>query len=232
MTKVLDESINTGVIHVEKLVGNATYRDYMKRFGFGEKTGLELPAELPGNTKNLDKTRSDIQFYTASFGQGVTTTPLQMISAYAAMANGGSLMRPQIIERIEYADGKVEERKPEKIRQVLSEQTSKDIGQMLRSVVVNGHGKRADVQGYLVGGKTGTAQVAKGNAKGYEEGISIGTFAGYAPINDPQFVMVVKIDNPRDVIFAESSAAPAFGEMMKYTLEYYGIVPTEDVNVK
>ncbi|OGI22295.1 MAG: hypothetical protein A2808_00850 [Candidatus Moranbacteria bacterium RIFCSPHIGHO2_01_FULL_55_24] len=227
MTKVLDESINTGVIHVEKLVGNATYRDYMKRFGFGEKTGLELPAELPGNTKNLDKTRSDIQFYTASFGQGVTTTPLQMISAYAAMANGGSLMRPQIIERIEYADGKVEERKPEKIRQVLSEQTSKDIGQMLRSVVVNGHGKRADVPGYLVGGKTGTAQVAKGNAKGYEEGISIGSFVGYAPINDPQFVVLVKLDNPKNVEWAESSAAPAFGEIMRFLLEYAKIKPTE-----
>jgi stage V sporulation protein D (sporulation-specific penicillin-binding protein) len=106
------------------------------------------------------------------------------------------------------------------------------MGQMLRSVVVNGHGKRADVPGYLVGGKTGTAQVAKTGEKGYEESMSIGSFVGYAPLNDPQFVVLVKLDNPKNVEWAESSAAPTFGEIMKFLLEYAKIKPTEETTKK
>jgi stage V sporulation protein D (sporulation-specific penicillin-binding protein) len=98
---------------------------------------------------------------------------------------------------------------------------------MLRNVVVNGHGKRADVPGYLVGGKTGTAQVAKSDAQGYEDGLTIGSFIGYAPVNDPQFVILVKIDNPKTVQWAESSAAPTFAKIMKFLLEYERIQPTE-----
>ncbi|MEK7181907.1 MAG: penicillin-binding protein 2 [Patescibacteria group bacterium] len=232
MTKVLEESINTGVIYVERLVTNAVFRDYMKRFGFGERTGIELPAELPGNMRNLENIRSHIQFFTASFGQGVTATPLQMVTAYAAMANGGNLMKPQIVEKIIHADGKEELIEPTVVRRVLSEETSKQMGEMLRAVVVNGHGKRADVPGYRVGGKTGTAQVAKSGSKGYEDGLSIGSFVGYAPIDDPQFAVLVKLDNPRKVEWAESSAAPAFGEIMKFLLEYAKIKPTEDTNEK
>ncbi len=232
MTKVLEESINTGVIYVEKLVGNTAFRNYFKRFGFGEKTGVQLPAELSGNIRHLEDTRRDIQFYTASFGQGITVTPLQLVTAYAALANGGRLMRPHLVSRVVHADGDVEDVRPETIRQVLSEETSRKIGKMLRNVVVNGHGKRADVPGYLVGGKTGTAQVAKSDAKGYEEGVSIGSFVGYAPIDDPKFVVLVKIDNPKDVEWAESSAAPTFGQIMKFLLEYSKVQPTEEVKKK
>lgn len=232
MYKVLEQSINTGVIYVERQVGNEAYRDYMKRFGFGEKTGIELPAELPGDIKSLERTNQDIQFYTASFGQGITTTPIQMVQAYGAMANHGVMMKPQIIKRIEYADGHTEEREPERVRQVLGEKASEDIGKMLRTVVTKGHGKRADVPGYLVGGKTGTAQVAKSGSKGYEEGLTIGSFIGYAPIQDPQFVVLVKLDNPKNVEWAESSAAPAFGEIMHFLLEYAKIPPTEEIPSK
>lgn len=232
MYKVLEESINTGVIYVERQVGNEAFRDYMKRFGFGEKTGIELPAELPGDIHSLERTKQDIQFYTASFGQGITTTPMQMVQAYGAMANRGLMMKPQIIQRIEYADGRVEEREPEKIRQVLGERASEDIGKMLRTVVTKGHGKKADVPGYLVGGKTGTAQVAKSGSAGYEEGVTIGSFVGYAPIQDPQFVVLVKLDNPKNVEWAESSAAPAFGDIMRFLLEYAKVQPTETVEEK
>jgi cell division protein FtsI/penicillin-binding protein 2 len=232
MYKVLEESINTGVIYVERQVGNEAYRDYMKRFGFGEKTGIELPAELAGDIRSLERTKQDIQFYTASFGQGITTTPIQMVQAYAAMANQGVLMKPQVIKRIEYADGRIEERAPERVRQVLGAKASGDIGKMLRTVVTKGHGKRADVPGYQVGGKTGTAQVAKSGSAGYEEGITIGSFVGYAPIQDPQFVVLVKLDNPKNVEWAESSAAPAFGEIMRFLLEYAKVEPTEVTPVK
>lgn len=227
MYKVLDESINTGVIYVEKLVGNRLFGEYLHRFGFGERTGVALPAELAGNLKNLKNERSTINFFTASFGQGITSTPIQMATAYAALANGGKLFKPNIIDRVIRADGSEEKNQPIEVRRVVSEETSRLMGEMLRSVVVNGHGKRADVPGYLVGGKTGTAQVAKRDAKGYEEGRSIGSFVGYAPIQDPKFVVMVKLDNPKNVEWAESSAAPTFGQIMKFLLEYAKVKPTE-----
>jgi len=230
MYKVLDQSINTGVIFVEKLVGNASFGDYVRRFGFGERTGIELPAELSGNVRNLDNVRSDTQYYTISFGQGIAVTPIQIVSAYAALANGGQLMRPHIIDAFIHADGTKDQVEPEIIRRVVSEDTSQMIGKMLRDVVVNGHGKHADVPGYLVGGKTGTAQVAKSDGKGYEDGVSIGSFAGYAPINDPRFAVLVKLDNPKNVEWAESSAAPTFGKIMAFLLEYAKIRPTETIN--
>lgn len=232
MIEVLNQSINTGVIYVEKLLGNRTFGEYFTRFGFGERTGIGLPAELAGNIRNLDNTRSTISFFTAAFGQGVTMTPLQMIDAYAALANGGMLLKPRIIDTIIHADGREEKVEPEPVRRVVSEETSRTMGQMLRDVVVNGHGKRADVPGYLVGGKTGTAQVAKNDAKGYEKDLSIGSFIGYAPIDDPRFVVLVKLDNPKNVEWAESSAAPTFGEIMKFLLQYAKIKPTEESIVK
>lgn len=230
MVKVLDESINTGVIYVEKLVGNAVFGDYLRRFGFGERTGITLPAELSGNLKNLQNPRGTINFFTASFGQGITATPIQMVTAYAVLANGGRLLQPNIIDKVIHADGTVVQHAPVEVRRVVSEETSRLMGEMLRSVVVNGHGKRADVPGYLVGGKTGTAQVAKTGSKGYEEGMSIGSFVGYAPLDDPRFVVLVKLDNPKKVEWAESSAAPTFGQIMKFLLEYAKIKPTEETN--
>ncbi len=228
MTQVLEKSLNTGVIYIEKLVGNKKFADYIQRFGFGEKSGIELPGEVPGNIKNLNNPKITINFFTASFGQGISVTPLQLISGYAVFANKGVLMKPQIVDRLRYSDGHEEEIKPEEVRQVISESTAEQISKMLRSVVVEGHGKRADVPGYLVGGKTGTAQIAKSGSKGYEEGMNIGSFAGYAPIDDPKFVVLVKIVNPRDVQWAESSAAPAFGQVMKFLLKYYKVSPTEN----
>lgn len=229
MTKVLEESINTGVMYVERLVGHAAFRDRLRSFGFGAKTGIRLPAEHAGNLKNLDNLKSTIQFLTASFGQGITVTPLQLAVAYGALANDGILMKPQIVDRIIDRNGDIRPVEPEEVRRVLSQETSKEIGEMLRSVVVNGHGKRADVPGYLVGGKTGTAQVAKSGSKGYDENITIGSFVGYAPINDPRFVIVVKFDNPRDVQWAESSAAPTFGAIMRFLLSYAKVPTTEPI---
>ena len=229
MTKVLEESINTGMIFVERSVGHKVFAERLRRFGFGEKTGVRLPAESGGNLHNLNDFRIGIQFYTAAYGQGITVTPLQIVTAYAALANGGVLMRPQIVESIKHADGSVETVEPIEVRRVISKETSETIGHMLRNVVVNGHGKRADVPGYEVVGKTGTAQVARTDGGGYEEGKTIGSFAGYAPRENPRFVVLMKVDNPKDVQWAESSAAPAFGQLMRFLLEYARIEPTESL---
>lgn len=228
MTDVLENSINTGVIFVEKLVGNDRFRDYLKWFGFGSLTGVSLPAEISGNIKNLNNHKRSLEFFTASFGQGISVTPLQLANAYATLANDGVLMKPRIVDRIIFPDGRIENAPPEEIRSVVNKETARLVGKMLRSVVVNGHGKRADVPGYAVVGKTGTAQVVKSGSKEYEEGMNIGSFVGYAPLDDPKFVVLVKIDNPRDVEWAESSAAPTFGKVMRFLLESSDIKPTEN----
>jgi cell division protein FtsI/penicillin-binding protein 2 len=231
MTQVLDMSYNTGAIYAEKLIGNQTYLDYLHRFGFGQKTGIDLPAEATGNISNLEQhVNRNIEFDTASFGQGITSTPIQIADFYSAMANGGILMKPQIIDKIIHPDGRVEEVQPEEVRQVVSPDTAQKISTMLESVVTNGEGKKAAVPGYRVGGKTGTAQVPKPGG-GYEDGVTIGSFAGYAPLDDPQFVVLVKIYHPKDVQWAESSAAPTWGKIMQFLLEYYNVEPTEPIDI-
>ncbi len=223
MTNVLEESINTGVIFVMQTMGKDRFADYVKNFGLGSYTGIELTKELPGDISSLDQ-KSDCYPATASFGQGITATTLQMASAYAALGNGGHLMQPYIVEEKDYPSGRVEKTTPIEIRQVISEKTSNLVSAMLVSVVENGHGKKAGVPGYYIAGKTGTAQVAGANGH-YSSDATIGSFAGYGPVGDPKFAMVVRIDHPRDVQYAESTAAPLFGQIAEYLLRYFEVPP-------
>jgi len=231
MIEVLDESLNTGTIFVERQLGGPLFAKYIKDFGLGKKTGIELSPESKGNILSLDK-KGSIFGATASFGQGLSMSPIQLTTAYAALANGGRLLRPYIVDEIIHPDGRREKTKPVVVGQPISRRTSRLIGGMLVSVVENGHGKRAGVPGYWVAGKTGTAQVPKSDGPGYEKDITIGSFAGYAPASDPKFVMLVKIDHPRDVQWAESSAAPVFGEMASFLLTYLQVQPERPINYK
>ncbi|MFA5871971.1 MAG: penicillin-binding protein 2 [Parcubacteria group bacterium] len=231
MTQVLEKSLNTGVIFVEKQLGNQRFYQYVKNFGFGEKTGFETIGEVSGNISGLKEMR-DINSFTASFGQGISVTPIQLITAYAAIANGGKLMKPYAVDKIEYGDGSEKSFAPEERGRVVSREAALDTTRMIVSVVQNGHGKKAGVPGYLVAGKTGTAQVPKMGGGGYEENTHIGSFAGFAPAYDPKFVMLVELNNPKNVEWAESSAAPTFGEMTKFLLDYFGVEPTETYTQK
>ena len=229
MTQVLDESLNTGTIFVQRQLGKESFRQYMEAFGFGKKTDIELTPEAKGNISSLTK-KGDIFAATGSFGQGITTTPIQLIAAYGALANGGKLMRPYIVDELIHADGTHEQTKPQVVAQPISPRASRLISGMLVSVVENGHGKRAGVPGYWVAGKTGTAQVP-GPGGAYLKDVNIGSFAGFAPASDPKFVMLVKLDRPRDVEWAESSAGPLFGEMARFLLSYYQIPPERPIGV-
>ncbi len=225
MTQVLENSINTGAMYAAEKVGNEKFRKYMQDFGFGEKTGVTLQTETAGDIGSLDQMK-DIYRATASFGQGLTVTPLQLIDAYAAIANGGKLMKPYLVDEIISPDDYHKKTEPEEVRQVLSSKTAATLGAMLVQVVENGHGKNAGVHGYYIAGKTGTAQVPKKDGVGYDPSKNIGSFAGFGPVEDPVFAMVVRIDVPRDVMWAESSAAPLFGEIADFLLNYYEVPPT------
>ncbi len=231
MTQVIEKSLNTGVIYVEKKVGNQQFHRYIKDFGFGEVTNILLPGEADGNISNLETNR-DIEYFTASFGQGITVTPLQLVMSYGVMANGGNLLKPRIISSLIDNNGVKEEFGVDKIRSVVSQKTSKEISLMLESNVVNGHGKMAGVPGYRIAGKTGTAQIPDKEKGGYLEDATVGTFAGYGPVENPVFAMVVIIDYPKDVEWAESTAAPVFGELSKVILDYYAVEPTEEYTSK
>lgn len=228
MTQVLEDSINTGMIFSMRQMGQDVFVDYIKRFGFGQPTGVELETEMPGNMAALDK-QSEIYKATATFGQGITVTPLQILMAYAAIANGGVLKKPQIIDEIRHSDGTVEKRTPQDVTQVIDEKTARTLGAMLVSVIEHGHGKRAGVPGYYIGGKTGTAQVARTDGIGYSLDNTIGSFAGFGPVEDPKFAMIVRIDHPRDVVWAESTAAPLFGEIAQFLLQYFEVPPVRKV---
>lgn len=224
MTQVLDESLNTGTIYIANKVGTKEFLKYVEAFGLGTPTGIDLDTESSGNIESLYK-KGDIWNATASYGQGITVTPLQMATAYAAIANGGKLMKPYVVGGIRHADGTEEVIEPVVLRQVITKRAAALVSGMLVSVVENGHGKKAAVPGYWVAGKTGTAQVPNPNGSGYLVGVNIGSFAGFAPVDDPAFVVVVKLDHPKDVEWAESSAGPLFGEIAKYLLHYLQIPP-------
>ncbi len=228
MTQVLEESINTGMIFSMREMGMDPFVEYVKRFGFGEYTGIQIMGENPGTINSLD-IGSEIYAATATFGQGITATPIQLAMAYASLANGGVLKTPTIIDEIRHPDGSTEKMMSQDIAQVISEKTASTIGAMLVSVIEHGHGKRAGVPGYYIAGKTGTAQVAKSEGIGYSEDSTIGSFAGFGPVEDPKFAMVVRIDNPKDVVWAESTAAPLFGEISSFLLQYFEIAPVRSI---
>ncbi len=228
MTTVLEESINTGMIFSMRQMGMDTFKDYVKKFGFGIGTGVEIETEAHGDISSLDE-EAEIYAATAAFGQGISVTPLQIVMAYAAIANGGVLKSPIIVDEIVRADGTVEKRTSKDMAQVIDSKTARTIAAMLVSVIEHGHGKRAGVPGYYIAGKTGTAQVAKSVGIGYEEDNTIGSFAGFGPVEDPKFAMVVRIDNPKDVVWAESTAAPLFGELAQFLLQYFEVPPVRSV---
>lgn len=223
MREVLEKSINTGAIFVGQKVGLEKFRHYVEKFGFGQLTGITLPGEVKADIKNLfDK--KEIYLATASFGQGLAVTSLQMVMSFAVIANDGKLMKPYLVKEIISGDfiTKIE---PREIRQVISPAAAEVLKDMLVSVVENGWSKRAAVKGYLVAGKTGTAQVAY---LGKYSSKTTHSFAGFAPANNPRFVAIVKLDNPQLEKFSDRTAAPTFGQIADFLLKYFEIPPTEE----
>ena len=222
MRQVLEKSLNTGTIHIERLVGRVDFQKGVSDFGFGKQTGIELTPESAGNISSLDK-KADVYGATASFGQGITVTPIQLASAFSAIANGGALMRPYIVDEIIHPDGTRDHTDPEAIGHPISARTSSLVKGMLASVVERGHATAAAVPGYYVAGKTGTAQVANPRGAGYLEGVVVTSFAGFAPVDNPAFVMVVKMDRPRSGTWAAVNAAPLFSSISTFVLSYLEI---------
>lgn len=224
MTQVLEKSLNTGAVFVVDRIGKEAFRTYVQNFGFGKKTGITLDTEVSGNISSLDKP-GQIYSLTASFGQGITVTPLQFITAFSALVNGGRLMRPTIVEEIIQSNGSSQKIQPELVRQVVSSRTSALITGMLVSVVENGWAKKAKVEGYMVGGKTGTAQIVGEDGRYGED--TIHSFVGFAPADNPSFVILVKLDKPKALRFASDTATVVFRRIAEFILHNKQLIPQE-----
>jgi len=224
MTQVIENSLNTGMVFVSRLLGKEKEAGYFKRFGFGQKTGIDVVGEVSGNISALDKMR-DIDFAEAAFGHAITVTPLQVAAALSAIANHGILMRPYVTDRIVDDSGNVTAKNPTVVRQVISPQAAEIMTKMMLGAVKDGFESRAGVKGYFIAGKTGTAQMPKGG--GYYSDKFIHTFVGYAPAFDPKFLVLLELVDPKGNKFAANTLSPAFHDLAQFILNYYEIPPDE-----
>lgn len=224
MTNVLEKSINTGAVFVEKELGQSLFLKYIEKFGLWQPTGIDLQEIYSEN--NAVRTGREINLATASFGQGIVMTPIQLVRAFSAIVNGGKLVKPHLVEKI-VENGKEIEINPEIPEPIISSKTSRQLTAMLISVVENGFGKAARSKGYYIAGKTGTAQVPFSSIGIDKEGYSdktIQTFIGFFPAFNPRFLVLVKFDNPQTKT-AEYSAVPFFHDLAEYIIHYYQIPP-------
>ena len=221
MTEVLEKSINTGAVFAESKLGHEGFMDYIEKFGIFNKTGLDLAGEALPLNKELKEER-EANFATASFGQGIEMTPIQLVKAFSAIANGGKLVNPYLAKGADKSDAE----------NIISLETASKLTAMLVSVVENGFGKAAKVPGYFIAGKTGTAQISFSSLGIEKSGYSDKTwqsFIGFAPAFAPEFLILVKLNDPA-ARTAEYSAVPIFRELAKYIIDYWQIPP--DYNVQ
>ena len=223
VSEVLAYSSNIGTSKIALKMGDEKLKESLVKFGFGQKTGVDLPGEAKGIMLGLPW--KDHLLANVSFGQGITVTPLQMANAYAAIANGGVLNTPYIVDTIfDPETGETVSNQPKTIRRVVSEETAKQMRMMLAGVTSGkGTGLNARVNGYIVGGKTGTAQKIKTNGKGYMPGGYIGSFTGFIPANDPQYVIYVALDHPKKGYYGSQVAAPLFASIASYVVRRNGV---------
>jgi cell division protein FtsI/penicillin-binding protein 2 len=212
MTRVIEKSVNTGAVFAERAIGQKKFYEYVLKFGFKEKTDIDLPGEIIGSLRPLEKDIRDINYATASFGQGISVTPIGLLRALSAVANGGVMMRPYINETVE----------PKEVRRVISEDTARQVIGMMVSGV--NKAEISSINGYNVAGKTGTAQVPDFNSGGYTDNV-INTYIGFAPAYDARFIVLIKIDKPEGSPSAALTVMPAFRDIAQFIINYYEIPP-------
>ncbi len=219
MTQVLQYSLNTGAVWVARQIGADRFYDYIKRFGFGETTKIGLGGEAAGIVRtNQDDGWYPVDLATNAFGQGIDVTPVQMLTAVSSLVNGGLLMRPYVVKEVTGPDGhRVYD--PVVVRRTVSEETSRTLVQMMEAVVDGQPGHLAQVRGYHVGGKTGTTTFP-------DKIDTIASFIGFAPVEDPKFIMLVRIDSPSDSL-GGVVAAPVFSDIAPKILSYLGVQPNQ-----
>jgi stage V sporulation protein D (sporulation-specific penicillin-binding protein) len=224
MQEVLNQSLNTGVVFVTDEMGKDTFRSYMKKYGLTEVSGVDLPNDTKGLTQNLSSERS-VEYATASFGQGIAFTPFTTVRALSVLANGGMLVTPHIMKEIDYSFGFSQEYSQDEPKRVISEQTSDEITRMLVEVVDSAlRGGTVKMEHYSIAAKTGTAQMARPDG-GYYDDRYLHTFFGYYPAYDPQFLVFLYVEHPKEVRYASETLTPPFMDIATFLINYYDVPP-------
>ncbi len=230
MTQALEQSNNIGMVWVAQKMGAERMYDYLRRFGLGERTGVELDGETQTNVREPHQW-SAATLATTGFGQGIVVTPIQALDAINVIANGGLLTQPHIVQNMKNAFGEEKVTVPTDIRRVISKETADSVSAMMVSVIENGVAGLARVPGYYLAGKTGTAQVADDTGR-YSQDKKIITFVGFGPVPNPEFSILIKLDNPYGLSFASGTAAPMFQNLAEKLLTYYQVPPSYDATEK
>ena len=227
--EVMQLSSNIGAGKIALMLGAKDLFKYIRDFGFGTKTDINFNGESNGSVPSYP-TWTKVDNATKGYGYGIAITPIQLINAYSAIANGGVLMEPHLIDRIEYADGRIEKRaKPIPIRNVFkNKETAPAMKKILQSVVEEGSGKRARITGYQVAGKTGTAEKLNQEG-GYAKRKHVASFCGFVPVSNPQFTILIVLDNPEKYSFGGTAAAPIFKQIAQPLLALRGVAPDKEI---
>jgi cell division protein FtsI/penicillin-binding protein 2 len=225
MQEVLNQSLNTGVAFIANRMGKDEFRKYFLNYKLGEKTGVDLPNEATGLIDNLNSPR-EVEYATASFGQGIALTPIATIRALASLSNGGKMITPHVVDHIEYDDGSIKKVDYPEGEQILKPGTSEEISRMLTTVVDKAlrHGQVA-LPNHTIGAKTGTAQIANPDGGGYYADKYLHSFFGYFPAYDPKFIIFMYTVEPQGVKYASETLTDPFIEVTKFLINYYSIPP-------
>lgn len=225
MQEVLNQSLNTGVSWIVGQMGKDTFRDYFLGYKLGSETGIDLPNETYGLVSNLHSPR-DVEYATASFGQGIAMTPIAITRALATLGNGGHLVTPHLVKRIEYDDGTEKEIRYPEGAQVLKPETSEEISRMLTTVVDDAlRGGTVALPHHTIAAKTGTAQIADPENGGYYEDKYLHSFFGYFPAYDPEIIVFMYTVEPKGVRYASETLTDPFMDIARFLINYYSIPP-------
>lgn len=226
LVTAMAKSLNVVASKIALATGPKLFYQYLHDFGFGVNSNVDLAGEIPGTVKNPgDGVWYESDLGTNSFGQGIASSPLQMANALAVLANGGNLMRPYIVDRIIHADGTVEIRSPYTVRRVIKEETAKQVTNILSQSIMTESTNKAKVEGYTIAGKTGTAQIPVPG--GYDPKWTIASFGGYFPADNPQYVILVKIDRPQKSPWGSQVASPIFAAVAQQIAQLTGLPPDD-----
>lgn len=226
VNKILADSLNTGMVFIMQQMGREKFKEYMLSYGIGERTGIDLPSEVKGLVKNLE-TGGRVEYATSSFGQGISTSPIALARALSTLGNGGYLIQPHIVKKIDYKDMEDKEfiYPKEEQKQVFSADTSHEITKILVSIVDETLGEGSYAQaGYTVAAKTGTAQIPNPSG-GYYQDRNRHSFFGYFPAYDPQFIVVLSINHPKGVKYASQTLSSPFFDITDFIIRYYNLPP-------